>query len=50
MGLMDDLGKLARQFASDAAASFHALHPTLVKTIGAGALALLNVEASASRR
>jgi hypothetical protein len=34
----------------DAAASFYAQHPTLVKTIGAGALALLMSRLSASRR
>jgi len=34
----------------DAAAGFYAQHPTLVKTIGAGALALLMSRLSASRR
>ena len=34
----------------DQAASFYAQHPTLVKTIGAGALALLMSKLSASRR
>jgi hypothetical protein len=34
----------------DRAASFYAQHPTLVKTIGAGALALLMSRLSASRR
>jgi hypothetical protein len=34
----------------DQAASFYAQHPTLVKTIGAGALALLMSRLSASRR
>jgi hypothetical protein len=58
---MDDLGNqqvqvLAQQAAAknpiivDAAACPYAQHPTLVKTIGAGALALLMSRLSASRR
>jgi len=34
----------------DAAASFYAQHPTLIKTIGAGALALLMSKLSAARQ
>jgi hypothetical protein len=47
---------LARQAAAkepsiiDQAASFYAQHPTLVKTLGAGALALLMSRISTSRR
>ena len=56
MGVLDDLGNLASQFAGgrvsemEKAADFYDQHPTLVKTIGAGALALLMSRMSRARR
>src|SRR5262249_15124331 len=52
----DTVQVLAKQAAKkdssivDAAASFYAAHPTLVKTIGAGALAILMSKISQARR
>ena len=52
----EEVQELARKAAEtnpsivDAAASFYAQHPTLIKTIGAGALALLMSKLSAARQ